>query len=87
MISPLRVDPFANGGATPDVNARGYGQIMREQNLKRDQADYDFRNAENNQNRIAQLVNTAIASDPDKYGASVESIQALIGAIATDLSS
>ena len=41
MISPLRVDPFANGGATPDVNARGYGQIMREQNLKRDQADYE----------------------------------------------
>ena len=41
IISPLRVDPFANGGATPDVNARGYGQIMREQNIKRDQADYE----------------------------------------------
>jgi len=62
------------------------GQAFLWQQL-RDQADYDFRNAENNQNRIAQLVNTAIASDPDKYGASVESIQALIGAIATDLSS
>lgn len=41
IISPLRDDPFANGGATPDVNARGYGQIMREQNIKRDQADYE----------------------------------------------
>ena len=61
------------------------GQAFLWQQL-RDQADYDFSNAENNQNRIAQLVNTAIASDPDKYGASVESIQALIGAIATDLS-
>ena len=61
------------------------GQAFLWQQL-RDQADYDFRNAENNRNRIAQLVNTAIASDPDKYGASVESIQALIGAIATDLS-
>ena len=33
----------------------------------RDQADYDFRAYENEQNRIAQLVATAIASDPDKY--------------------
>ena len=41
IISPIRSDPFANGGATPDVNARGYGQIMREQNIKRDQADYE----------------------------------------------
>ena len=41
IISPLRDDPFANGGATPDVHARGYGQIMREQNIKRDQADYE----------------------------------------------
>ena len=41
IISPQRVDPFANGGATPDINARGYGQIMREQNIKRDQADYE----------------------------------------------
>ena len=41
IISPQRVDPFANGGATPDINARSYGQIMREQNIKRDQADYE----------------------------------------------
>ena len=51
----------------------------------RDQADYDFRNSENEKNRIAQLVNTALASDPSKYGGSVSSIEALIGAITGDL--
>ena len=51
----------------------------------RDQADYDFRNGENEKNRIAQLVNTALASDPKKYGGSVASIEALIGAITGDI--
>ena len=51
----------------------------------RDQADYDFRNSENEKNRIAQLVNTALASDPSKYGGSISSIEALIGAITGDL--
>ena len=51
----------------------------------RDQADYDFRNSENDKNRIAQLVNTALASDPDKYGSSVSSIESLIGAIIGDI--
>jgi len=51
----------------------------------RDQADYDFRNSENEKNRIAQLVNTALASDPKKYGGSVESIEQLIGAITGDI--
>ena len=51
----------------------------------RDQADYDFRNGENEKNRIAQLVNTALASDPKKYGGSVASIEALIGAITGDV--
>ena len=39
IISPARVDPFANGGATPDIGSRGYSQIMREQNLKAEEAD------------------------------------------------
>jgi len=51
----------------------------------RDQADYDFRNSENDKNRIAQLVNTALASDPDKYGGSVSDIEKLIGLIIGDL--
>ena len=41
IISPARVDPFENGGATPDVNSRGYSQIMREQLLRKDQADLE----------------------------------------------
>jgi len=44
----------------------------------RDQADYDFRSSENEKNRISQLVNTALASDPSKYGSSVKDIQSLI---------
>ena len=50
----------------------------------RDQADYDFREAENDKNRIAQLVNTAIASDPEKYAAT-SSLNTLIGAIIGDI--
>ncbi|XP_066146291.1 splicing factor 3B subunit 1 isoform X1 [Euwallacea fornicatus] len=34
IISPERVDPFADGGKTPDINARGYTQIMKETLLK-----------------------------------------------------
>lgn len=41
VISPARIDPFENGGATPDINSRGYSQIMREQMLRRDQADLE----------------------------------------------
>jgi hypothetical protein len=44
----------------------------------RDQADYDFRSSENEKNRISALVNTALASDPSKYGSSVKDIQSLI---------
>ncbi len=39
QISPARVDPFANGGATPDVGSRGFGDIMREQQLRAREAD------------------------------------------------
>jgi len=51
----------------------------------RDQADYDFRASENERNRIAQLVNTALASDPSKYGSSINDIKALITTITGDL--
>ena len=50
----------------------------------RDQADYNFREAENDKNRIAQLVNTAIASDPSKYAAT-SSLETLISAIIGDI--
>jgi len=51
----------------------------------RDQADYDFRNTENEKNRIAQLVNTALASDPSKYNSSLGNLNSLIGLIAGDV--
>lgn len=51
----------------------------------RDQADYDFRASENERNRIAQLVNTALASDPSKYGSGLESIKNLVGIITSDI--
>ncbi|KAA0200210.1 hypothetical protein HAZT_HAZT000257 [Hyalella azteca] len=34
VLSPDRIDPFMDGGKTPEVNARTYAQIMREQMLK-----------------------------------------------------
>ena len=50
----------------------------------RDKTDYAFRASENEKNRIAQLVNTALASDPDKYGSSTMNIQNLIKLISGD---
>jgi hypothetical protein len=51
----------------------------------RDQADYDFRESENERNRISQLVNTALASDPSKYNTSLGNLQNLISLISTDI--
>jgi hypothetical protein len=51
----------------------------------RDQADYDFRASESEKDRIAQLVTTALASDPNRYNTSLTNIQNLIGIIAGDL--
>ena len=50
----------------------------------RDKTDYAFRASENEKNRISQLVNTALASDPDKYGSSTMNIQNLIKLISGD---
>ena len=50
----------------------------------RDKADYGFRTVENDKNRIANLVTTAIASDPTKYAAT-ESLNTLIAAIIGDI--
>ncbi|KAH8042378.1 hypothetical protein HPB51_022186 [Rhipicephalus microplus] len=38
MISPERVDPFADGGKTPDMKSRTYTVIMQEQALTKDQS-------------------------------------------------
>ncbi|EAT45112.1 AAEL003605-PA [Aedes aegypti] len=39
VISPERIDPFADGGKTPDVGSRSYMEIMREQQLKGEEAE------------------------------------------------
>ena len=51
----------------------------------RDNADYDFRAGENEKNRIAQLVSTALASDPERYGSGLAAIENLIGIITEDI--
>jgi hypothetical protein len=51
----------------------------------RDNADYAFRSEENEKNRIAQLVNTALASDPNRYGSSTAALQNLISLITQDI--
>ncbi|XP_074601246.1 pre-mRNA processing factor 4 kinase [Brevipalpus obovatus] len=39
IISPPRIDPFADGGKTPDARARTYKVIMREQSLSKEEGD------------------------------------------------
>ena len=51
----------------------------------RDNADYDQRASENEKNRIAQLVSTALASDPSRYGSGLAAIENLIGIITEDI--
>jgi hypothetical protein len=51
----------------------------------RDNADYDFRAGENEKSRIAQLVSTALASDPSRYGSGLAAIENLIGIITEDI--
>ena len=51
----------------------------------RDNADYDFRAGENEKSRIAQLVSTALASDPERYGSGLAAIENLIGIITEDI--
>lgn len=51
----------------------------------RDNADYDRRASENEKDRIAQLVSTALASDPSRYGSGLAAIENLIGIITEDI--
>nr|SVE88460.1 EOG090X00GC [Daphnia sinensis]SVE89704.1 EOG090X00GC [Daphnia sinensis]SVE90333.1 EOG090X00GC [Daphnia sinensis] len=39
IISPERVDPFAEGGKTPDVGSRTYAHIIREQQLRAEEQE------------------------------------------------
>ena len=49
----------------------------------RDESDQIFRTSENEKNRIAQLVNTALASDPDSYS-NTQGLKDLISTIVGD---
>ena len=50
----------------------------------RDSADFNFRASENEKNRIAQVINTAIVSSPDSYK-NTSQVQILIKSITGDL--
>ena len=50
----------------------------------RDDADQVFRTSESDKNRIAQLVNTALASDPDSYN-NTAALQELVGILTADI--
>ncbi|KAL0842091.1 hypothetical protein ABMA28_014281 [Loxostege sticticalis] len=39
IISPERIDPFAEGGKTPDVGSRTYTEIMKEQYLRAEETE------------------------------------------------
>uniref|UniRef100_T1IVP7 Splicing factor 3B subunit 1 n=1 Tax=Strigamia maritima TaxID=126957 RepID=T1IVP7_STRMM len=46
IISPERVDPFADGGKTPDQGSRTYKEIMQELALRKDQEEFRRKLAE-----------------------------------------
>ena len=47
----------------------------------RDRADFDFRASENERDREAQIVSTAIGADPGKYANSKDSLVSLASSL------
>ena len=70
IILFFRLDPFANGGATPDVKSRGYSQIMREAGLKRDEVDLQNQMKERAKEGTLKVVdkNAGQAAPPKRRG-------------------
>merc|ERR1719495_2421926 len=71
QISPARLDPFADGGKTPEVGSRGYAEIMREQQLKGTEADFRKQMAEKAKDGTLKAVDTngaAKAAAPKRKG-------------------
>jgi len=58
QISPARVDFFADGGKTPEVGGRGYAEIMKEQALKGQEADFRKQMAEKAKDGSLKAVDT-----------------------------
>jgi splicing factor 3B subunit 1 len=56
QISPARVDFFAEGGKTPEVGGRGYAEIMKEQQLRGQEADLRKQMAEKAKEGTLQVV-------------------------------
>lgn len=61
IISPVRLDPFANGGATPDVGSRGYADVMREQQLRHTEADLNRQMKDRAKEGTLKVVDTNIS--------------------------
>jgi len=70
QISPARADFFADGGKTPDVGARGYADIMKEQDLKGQEQDLRKQIADKAKDGTLQAteVNGAAKSAPKRRG-------------------
>ncbi|XP_023210017.1 splicing factor 3B subunit 1-like isoform X1 [Centruroides sculpturatus] len=66
MISPERIDPFADGGKTPDAQSRTYQVIMREQALSKDQVELRKKLAEKAKSGDLKTVANGDASKPSK---------------------
>ncbi|EAA06480.5 LOW QUALITY PROTEIN: splicing factor 3B subunit 1-like [Anopheles arabiensis] len=64
VISPERVDPFADGGKTPDVGSRSYTEIMREQMLKGEEAELRKKIQEKAKDGSLKINSTAQAAKP-----------------------
>lgn len=66
MISPERIDPFADGGKTPDAQSRTYQVIMREQALSKDQVELRKKLVEKAKSGDLKAVANGDASKPSK---------------------
>uniref|UniRef100_A0A182SDN7 Splicing factor 3B subunit 1 domain-containing protein n=1 Tax=Anopheles maculatus TaxID=74869 RepID=A0A182SDN7_9DIPT len=64
VISPERVDPFADGGKTPDVGSRSYTEIMREQLLKGEEAELRKKIQEKAKDGSLKISMTGVAAKP-----------------------
>ncbi|XP_060529898.1 splicing factor 3B subunit 1 isoform X1 [Cylas formicarius] len=68
IISPERVDPFADGGKTPEVNARGYTQIMKETLLKGEENELRKKILDKSKDGSLKLQNGDAKATPKKRG-------------------
>ncbi|XP_009697156.1 PREDICTED: splicing factor 3B subunit 1-like, partial [Cariama cristata] len=68
IISPERLDPFADGGKTPDpkMNARTYMDVMREQHLTKEEREIRQQLAEKAKAGELKVVNGAASQPPSK---------------------